>query len=99
MDIVAYEDNTTGADVPINETVVRLECGHAFHSTCIALSLRQGIACPMCRAEPKENFMNWNITLARPLEEETEIVRLSTNLIQEIEADTMHLDNISYARL
>lgn len=94
MNVVTYEENTTGTDIPLNETVVRLECGHAFHSTCIALSLRQGISCPLCRSQPKD----WNIILARPLEEtldeENEIIRLSTNFIEEIEADTLHLDNI-----
>lgn len=103
MNVVAYEENSTGNDIPLNETTVRLECGHAFHSTCIALSLRQGLSCPLCRSQPRD----WNIILARPLEfeENTEIVQLSNDLIHEIESDTanlddirMHAPNVQYAR-
>lgn len=43
------------ADKTESDSVVRLRCGHAFHGTCVALSLRSTGGCPMCRDKTVDN--------------------------------------------
>lgn len=38
------------------DTCIRLRCGHAFHGTCLAMSLRNAhTKCPLCRDDPEED--------------------------------------------
>lgn len=55
MDTLAFEpQKDMEDDVAITETCMRLKCGHAFHSSCIALAFRANVKCPMCRDNPEE---------------------------------------------
>jgi hypothetical protein len=55
MEVPNFEVNEENVDIPVNENILRLKCGHAFHSMCIALALRTNVSsCPLCRT-PAEN--------------------------------------------
>jgi hypothetical protein len=60
-----------------------LECGHAFHATCIIPALRRRTACPSCRDDRfntddtlSENHMGMTYMIGDSFPTETEMVRL-----------------------
>ena len=88
MEILSFETppEDLSDDICVNETCLRLKCGHAFHSSCIALSFRNTAKCPLCRDEPDETWL--------PLDANNEIlnwsnfdalVTVSTDRLREIE--------------
>lgn len=93
MNVVSFETNTSGVDIPLNESVIRLKCGHAFHSMCIALTLRtNSTSCPMCRS-PSEETASRRIILT--LDDTDAIVELpSPEEMQLLETMNITLRNI-----
>lgn len=68
MGVDAYANNPENVDIPVNETVLRLKCGHAYHGMCVVMALRTSPKCPLCRDVPNAVFEDQEIELAHPIE-------------------------------
>ena len=49
LGVLNYEPGLT-EDIDVSDSVFRLKCGHAFHTSCVCRSLRRTAACPVCRS-------------------------------------------------
>ena len=60
LDIPVFERNTTN-DVIVGATSSRLQCGHAYHTSCLLRSLQHRSVCPLCNVlgQHAENDPDW----------------------------------------
>jgi len=47
LDVLVYEPNTTD-DIIVGATSSRLQCGHAYHTSCLLRALQHRSSCPLC---------------------------------------------------
>ena len=67
---------TADTELPEHKSF-RLKCGHAFHTSCLCMSLRSASACPMCGTDQEEEIV---IDVTQPLLQLTEAIEIVDKL-------------------
>jgi len=71
MGIAQFESGVT-VDTELPEhKAFRLKCGHAFHTSCLCMSLRSASACPTCGTDQEEEIV---IDVTQPMLQLTEAI-------------------------
>lgn len=94
MEILSFESPPEGLsdDICVNETCLRLKCGHAYHSSCIALCFRTNSKCPLCRDEPENEWANWLVP--NNTENFDALITVSTDRLRQIEDSISTIERI-----
>ena len=61
LSVPVYQENTTN-DIIVDGNSSRLQCGHAYHTTCLLRALQHRSVCPLCNVigQPQDNEDWWN---------------------------------------
>lgn len=59
--VPVYQENTND-DIIVDGDSSRLQCGHAYHTTCLLRALQHRSVCPLCNVigQPQDNEDWWN---------------------------------------
>ena len=61
LSVPVFQENTND-DIIVDGTSSRLQCGHAYHTTCLLRALQHRSVCPLCNVigQPQDNEDWWN---------------------------------------
>ena len=61
LSVPVFQENTTN-DIIVGAISSRLQCGHAYHTTCLLRALQHRSVCPLCNVigQPQDNEDWWN---------------------------------------
>ena len=63
LDVPVFERNTTD-DIIVGATSSRLQCGHAYHTTCLLRALQHRASCPFCNMVQENDEGVWDRRIA-----------------------------------
>lgn len=63
LDVPVFERNTTD-DIIVGATSSRLQCGHAYHTTCLLRALQHRASCPLCSMVRENDEGVWDRRIA-----------------------------------
>ena len=63
LDVPVFEGNTTD-DIIVGATSSRLQCGHAYHTTCVLRALQHRASCPLCSMVRENDEGVWDRRIA-----------------------------------